>query len=600
MWNTVLFDLDGTLTESGEGITKCVQYALRKEFSIKVDDIHELDSFVGPPLKEQFMEYANLTPDEADRAIRAYRERYRTRGIYENRVYDGIPELLSQLAREGMVLAVSSSKPTEFCREILRYFGIEQYFRAIVGSEMGGARTKKSEVLEETLRQLGMSGRRSEVVLVGDRMYDVEGAKQAGIGSIGVTYGYGSRTELEECWPDCIVDSTEELRNVLIGQARDEQGEMRRALGGASAGADPGNPPAGYPRLDAGGSQQYYFFPPQGYGVPGRTQPTQGFYPPYPYPLPGYNYPPQGYYAPQNYPDIRAYDPQSQLGSSPYGNLSGNVPQYPRKKESAPYKLWRILYPLLLELGISIACSNLIVALIIMFSRDLYTANQVYSRNSILIMGIMDCVIILVFALLYRADERKRALSGPAEGILRMGHVNFLQIVAVILFVCGLSAVITMLTSYIPIPKSDEYSTLEKSIENSGVVLQLLVICVSGPLAEELLYRGIIFRRIRDYLGCGWAAVLSGLIFGIAHGNLEQGIYAMLFGIVLALIYEHYGTIWAPIAAHTANNVIATFVDPIFSGMGAFGQSIYLACTFAVTIVFGLVIFSKSNRVNSV
>ena len=96
---------------------------------------------------------------------------------------------------------------------------------------MGGARTKKSEVLEETLRQLGMSGRRSEVVLVGDRMYDVEGAKQAGVGSIGVTYGYGSRTELEECWPDCIVDSTEELRNVLIGQARDEQGEYVKKYG---------------------------------------------------------------------------------------------------------------------------------------------------------------------------------------------------------------------------------------------------------------------------------------------------------------------------------------------------------------------------------
>ena len=221
MWNTVLFDLDGTLTDSGEGITKCVQYALRKEFNIVVDDLRDLDCFVGPPLKEQFMQYAGLTEEEGQRAVRAYRERYRTRGIYENRLYDGILPLLKQLAAEGMTLAVSSSKPTEFCREILRYFGIEPYFRVIVGSELSGERTKKAEVLEETLRRLGMQGSRQCVVLVGDRKYDVEGAKEAGISSIGVTYGYGSRAELEKAWPDAVVDNPEELRNVLIGQYRD-------------------------------------------------------------------------------------------------------------------------------------------------------------------------------------------------------------------------------------------------------------------------------------------------------------------------------------------------------------------------------------------
>ena len=109
MWNTVLFDLDGTLTESGEGITRCVQYALRKEFDIQVENLHDLDCFVGPPLKEQFKSYANLSDEEADRAIRAYRERYRTRGIYENRLYDGIVPLLDSLVREGMVLGLSSS-----------------------------------------------------------------------------------------------------------------------------------------------------------------------------------------------------------------------------------------------------------------------------------------------------------------------------------------------------------------------------------------------------------------------------------------------------------------------------------------------------------
>ena len=281
MWNTVLFDLDGTLTDSGEGITRCVQYALRKEFDIQVENLHDLDCFVGPPLKEQFMSYANLSEEEAERAIRAYRERYRTRGIYENRLYDGIVPLLDSLVREGMVLALSSSKPTEFCREILRYFGIEQYFRVIVGSEMDGARTRKADVVNEALNQLGMSGLRRYAVLVGDRKYDVEGAKETGISSIGVTFGYGSREELEHAWPDCIVDNAEELRNVLIGQLQDARkkgevpAEMRPAYAVPQPGAQPfpGNGYVWYGDAEADG----YYFPPQGY-----------------YPSQIRNYPPQG------------------------------------------------------------------------------------------------------------------------------------------------------------------------------------------------------------------------------------------------------------------------------------------------------------------
>ena len=112
MWDTVLFDLDGTLTDSGEGITKSAQYALEKEFGIKVEDPHELDFFVGPPLKDSFMEYAGLTEGEAIRAIKAYRERYTVTGIYENRLYDGIGSLLAALTTEGFQIALASSKPT--------------------------------------------------------------------------------------------------------------------------------------------------------------------------------------------------------------------------------------------------------------------------------------------------------------------------------------------------------------------------------------------------------------------------------------------------------------------------------------------------------
>ena len=243
MWNTVLFDLDGTLTDSGEGIMNCVAYALKKEFSIETEHPEELRVFVGPPLKEMFMEYAHLNGAEADRAVAAYRERYTAKGIFENRLYDGIAPMLSALRQQHFTLALASSKPEHFCREILRYFGIEGYFTEVVGSEMNGGRTKKADVIEEALRRLGMSEHRDEVVIVGDRSYDIDGAGQAGIASIGVTYGYGSRAELEKAWPDCIVDTPQEIVNVLIGQARAEtpSGGERTAGGTRAAGEAEGS-----------------------------------------------------------------------------------------------------------------------------------------------------------------------------------------------------------------------------------------------------------------------------------------------------------------------------------------------------------------------
>ena len=235
MWNTVLFDLDGTITDSGEGITKSVQYALEKEFGMKVP-LEELRCFVGPPLKEQFMSFAGVSEEEAVRAVERYRERYRPKGIYENYLYDGIKGVLRQLHEEHFTIALTSSKPTEFCRQILRMFNIDEFFTAIVGSEMDGRRTDKHEVIEETIYELGMQDMRDEIVMVGDKKHDCIGARAAGIDCIGVTYGFGSREELEAEWPACIVDSPIELRNVLIGQARGGANIGNGGFGGFDAG----------------------------------------------------------------------------------------------------------------------------------------------------------------------------------------------------------------------------------------------------------------------------------------------------------------------------------------------------------------------------
>ena len=218
MWTTVFFDLDGTLTDSGEGIIKCVQYALETGFGIKVKDPSELRCFIGPPLKEQFMEYAHLTEEEAQKAVWLYRERYAGLGIYENKMYPGIHEMLTRLRQANMQLVLTSSKPTVYCEKVLRFFNLENYFSLVVGSEMDGRRVLKKEVMEEAVRRLQMQDSLDRIVAVGDRKYDIRAAKETGIASIGVSYGYGTREELEKEWPDCITDSTFETANVLTGQ----------------------------------------------------------------------------------------------------------------------------------------------------------------------------------------------------------------------------------------------------------------------------------------------------------------------------------------------------------------------------------------------
>ena len=220
MSDVILFDLDGTLMDSAEGITKCVQYAL-SHFGIRVSDPGELNCFVGPPLKEQFMEYGKLSAEQAEQAVEYYRERYTTIGIYENRPYDRVDELLQVLRESGRILGIASSKPTVFVEDILRQFHLRKYFDAVVGSELDGTRTDKAEVIEEALRQLGYEERRECALMVGDRRHDVEGAKRCGLQCVGAAYGYGGREELEKAGAVYIAESVEDL-GILAGPDDDE------------------------------------------------------------------------------------------------------------------------------------------------------------------------------------------------------------------------------------------------------------------------------------------------------------------------------------------------------------------------------------------
>ena len=210
MYKAILFDLDGTLTESGEGITKCVQYALEK-LGKPEENLKKLEVFIGPPLKEQFMQYAGLDKETAVKAVEYYRERYSNVGIFENKPYPGVENMLQELKHKKYILVVASSKPEYYVKQILDYFNLTEYFDEIVGSEMNGARTNKTEVIEETLKRLGLDHHREQVIMVGDKEHDVLGARKAGLDCVAVSYGYGTEEELAASQPLQIVASAEKI-----------------------------------------------------------------------------------------------------------------------------------------------------------------------------------------------------------------------------------------------------------------------------------------------------------------------------------------------------------------------------------------------------
>ena len=219
MFQYCLFDLDGTLTDPREGITKSVQYALRF-FGIEEPDLKKLEVFIGPPLKDSFMEFYGLTEEKAVEAVARYRERFAPTGVLENYIFPGIPDMLFGLKEKGVRLAVASSKPTVFVRKILAHFDIEKYFDVVVGSELDGRRSSKEEVVEETLRQLNIltievDKRRECCAMIGDRKFDIQGAKAHALTPVGVGFGFASPGELEAAGAAYIAQTVEELGRYL-------------------------------------------------------------------------------------------------------------------------------------------------------------------------------------------------------------------------------------------------------------------------------------------------------------------------------------------------------------------------------------------------
>lgn len=212
-YDVVLFDLDGTLTDPKEGITKSIQYSL-KSFGIE-EDLDNLEQFIGPPLHDSFKDYYNFDDEKATKAVEKYREYFSDKGIFENKIYENIKEVLEVLYKNGKILLVATSKPTVFAETILEYFRIDKYFRYIAGSNLDGTRVNKNEVIEYVLELCNVTDK-EKVIMVGDRKYDIIGANKVGIDSIGVLYGYGSIDEISTSNPTYIAENTLSIKDILI------------------------------------------------------------------------------------------------------------------------------------------------------------------------------------------------------------------------------------------------------------------------------------------------------------------------------------------------------------------------------------------------
>jgi len=208
---SILFDLDGTLTDSGEGIMNCATLALN-HFGLPVPDRQTLRVFVGPPLDETFIRFG-VPADRTDEAIAVYRSRYTTVGKFENVPYPGVEQLLQKLREKGYRLFVATSKPEGMSVEILEKFGLAQYFELICGATLDGSRSKKADIITYLLERAGGA---DNAIMVGDTAYDIIGANAHGIPGIGVSWGYGTVADMEAAGAAAIAHTMDELFSLLV------------------------------------------------------------------------------------------------------------------------------------------------------------------------------------------------------------------------------------------------------------------------------------------------------------------------------------------------------------------------------------------------
>lgn len=548
MSQVILFDLDGTLTDSGEGITKSVQYALEK-LGITEENPDNLRCFVGPPLQESFMSYSGLDEEQTKQAVAFYRERFSKVGMFENSLYPMIPELLELLKINDKILGVASSKPEIYVKQILEYFGIAQYFDTIVGSELDGTRSKKAEVIEEALARLHMQNARDKVLMVGDKEQDVAGAKSCGLQCIGVAYGYGSREELEKAGAVYIADTVEDL-GILASPNDEETTEHVESVRKSTK--------ARREKKDATRRLHREKKKPEESDGTERAE------------------------SPKQYKEI------------------------PKQKKIHPVmQIWRVIYPVLIHLSISVLvniCASFYFVWKSVNGEGLEYADVMKQiTGSSLYQLIFTSVLAgVILFFIYRADQKKRKdgfLGWGADFVWSPPVIWFSVIVLAIAGSQMLNDLIILFRLNELFPSYTELS--EATMVGQPVWLLILTVGVLAPVAEELVFRGLVFRRMKDWMKPGLAIVLSSLIFGLYHGNMVQFLYATLMGIMLAVIYNRTGTLWTSILAHVTANLWSLFGNDWWSATMQklpFGVLIGLVIELLLCVIPAYWIFANKRR----
>lgn len=214
MIKNVFFDLDGTLTDSREGILNGLEYSL-SYFNIKVENRKALEKFIGPTLADSFKEEYNFNEEQVEKAVKKYREYYAVKGLKENKLYDGIKNLITDLVQNNINVILATAKPQIFAEQILEYFDIKKYFKFISGATLDRTREKKADIIRYAMNNLNINNS-DQCIMIGDRKHDIIGAQKNNIKCIGVTYGFGSEEELKKYGADYIAKNTEEIKNIIL------------------------------------------------------------------------------------------------------------------------------------------------------------------------------------------------------------------------------------------------------------------------------------------------------------------------------------------------------------------------------------------------
>lgn len=459
----LLFDLDGTLTDPKLGITTCVQYAL-KFFGIEEPNLDKLEPFIGPPLMDSFRQFYGFSEEDARKAVDKYRERFSEVGLFENEIYEGVPQMLKKLKSRGMHLGIASSKPTVFVERILEHFEIKGYFEVIVGSELDGTRAEKSEVVREALRRF-FPDRRVEtekVYMIGDRKFDVEGARAFGVESVGVSYGYGGTRELMEAHADYVVRSVEELRRFLL----------------------------------------------------------------------------------RGYEDM--------------------------EKDLTPFqKVWILLYHFVVFQAVRGLVYSGGVALLGSFGLGV-------GKNTEVLLSAAGFVAAALAIFKGTKSTVNRTLRD-----MYLNHLTWdpkITYVFLALASVGLSQGMSMLLSLTGLSAAESYAQVAEHQQGAFLPVMLLTFGIISPIAEEMLFRGVLYGYIRRFTNIRAAVVATAILFGLYHGNLPQAVYAASLGYLLAYAYEYFGSFRIPVLIHMGINLLTLL-------LGATGIYQTAFCSWPVCVI---------------